>query len=63
MPYFVKEKEMEAEKMVNNIIIVVFSLIALAGGIFGWWLDHGGTSEDTKKDESKKEGKSKDEKN
>ena len=53
----------EVREMLTNII-------AIAAGIWVWWLENGGSSEDSKKDDDIKyndieetEGKSKDEKN
>jgi len=37
--------------MISNIIVAIMSVIALAAGIFGWWIENGGSSEDPKKDE------------
>ena len=56
--------------MFTNIIVAIMSVIAIAAGIWGWWLENGGSSEGSKKDDDIKyndieetEGKSKDEKN
>ena len=56
--------------MLSNILVVILSVIAIAVGVFGWWMENGGSSEDPKKDEEIKdndteetEGKGEDEKN
>lgn len=56
--------------MISNIIVAIMCVIAIAAGIFGWWMENGGLSEDPKKDEDIKnndieetEGKGDDEKN
>ncbi len=56
--------------MFTNIIVAIMCVIAIVAGIWGWWLENGGSSEDSKKDDDIKyndieetEGKSKDEKN
>ena len=56
--------------MFTNILVAIMCVIAIAAGIWGWWLENGGLSEDSKKDDDIKyndieeiEGKSKDEKN
>mgnify|MGYP003442436537 FL=1 len=60
----------EVREMLTNIIVAIMSVIAIAAGIWVWWLENGGSSEDSKKDDDIKdndieetEGKSKDEKN
>ena len=60
----------EVREMLTNIIVAIMSVIAIAAGIWVWWLENGGSSEDSKKDYDIKyndieeiEGKSKDEKN
>lgn len=60
----------EVREMLTNIIVAIMSVIAIAAGICVWWLENGGSSEDSKKDDDIKyndieetEGKSKDEKN
>ena len=60
----------EVREMLTNIIVAIMSVIAIAAGIWVWWLENGGSSEDPKKDDDIKyndieetEGKSKDEKN
>ncbi len=60
----------EVREMLTNIIVAIMSVIAIAAGIWVWWLENGGLSEDSKKDDDIKdndieetEGKSKDEKN
>ena len=60
----------EVREMFTNIIVAIMSVIAIAAGIWGWWLENGGSSEDSKKyddikynDIEETEGKSKDEKN
>lgn len=37
--------------MVSNIIVGIMCAIVIAAGIFGWCLENGGLSEDSKKDE------------
>ena len=37
--------------MFSNIIVAIMSVIAIAAGIWSWWLDNGGLSEDSKKDD------------
>ena len=56
--------------MLSNILVAIMCVIAIAAGIFGWWMENGGLSEDPKKDEDIKnndieetEGKGDDEKN
>ena len=56
--------------MFTNILVAIMCVIAIAAGIWVWWLENGGSSEDSKKDDDIKyndieetEGKSKDEKN
>lgn len=56
--------------MLSNILVVILSVIAIAAGGFGWWLENGGSFQDSKKDDDIKdndieetEGKSKDEEN
>ena len=56
--------------MFSNILVAILSVIAIAAGIWGWWMENGGLSEDSKKDVDIKdndieetEGKSEDEKN
>lgn len=60
----------EVREMFTNILVAIMCVIAIAAGIWGWWLENGGSSEDFKKDDDIKyndieetEGKSKDEKN
>lgn len=60
----------EVREMLTNIIVAIMSVIAIAAGIWVWWLENGGSSEDSKKyddikynDIEETEGKSKDEKN
>ena len=35
--------------MLSNIVAAIMCLIALAGGIWGWWIENGGSSEESKK--------------
>ena len=37
--------------MLSNIVAVIMCLIALAGGIWGWWIENGGSSEDSNPNE------------
>ena len=37
--------------MFSNILVAIMSVIAIAAGIWGWWLENGGSSEDSKKDD------------
>ena len=37
--------------MLSNIVAAIMSLIALAGVIWGWWIENGGSSEDSNKNE------------
>lgn len=60
----------EVREMLTNIIVAIMSVIAIAAGIWVWWMENGGSSEDSKKyddikynDIEETEGKSKDEKN
>ena len=60
----------EVREMLTNIIVAIMSVIAIAAGIWGWWLENGSSSEDSKKDDDIKdndieeiERKSEDEKN
>lgn len=60
----------EEREMFTSIIVAIMCVIAIAAGIWGWWLENGGSSEDSKKyddikynDIEETEGKSKDEKN
>ena len=53
--------------MVSNIIVGIMCVIALAAGVFGWWMENGGSFQDSKKDDDIKdndieetEGKSED---
>lgn len=41
--------------MLSNIIVAIMFVIAIAAGIFGWWMENGGLSEDPKKDDDKKD--------
>ena len=57
-------------EMFSNILVAILSVIAIAAGIWGWWLENGGSSEDSKMDDVIKdndieeiERKSEDEKN
>ena len=34
-----------------TIVAVIMCLIALAGGIWGWWIENGGSSEDSNQNE------------
>ena len=56
--------------MFSNILVAIMCVIAIAAGIWGWWLENGGSFQDSKKDDAIKdngieetEGKSKDEEN
>lgn len=31
--------------MLNNILVAIMSVIALGAGIFGWWMEHGNSSD------------------
>ena len=33
--------------MLSNIMAAIMCLIALAGGIWGWWIENRGSSEDS----------------
>ena len=33
--------------MLSNIVAAIMCLIALAGGILGWWIENGGSSDDS----------------
>lgn len=37
--------------MLSNIVAAIMCLIALAGGILGWWIENGGSSEDSNPNE------------
>lgn len=37
--------------MLSNIVAVIMCLIALAGGIWGWWIENGGSSDDSNQNE------------
>ena len=39
--------------MLSNIIAAIMCVIAIVAGIFAWWIEKGGLSEDPKKDEDK----------
>ena len=41
--------------MISNIIVAIMCVIAIAAGIFGWWMEKGGLSEEHKKDDDIKE--------
>ena len=41
--------------MFSNILVAIMSVIAIAAGIWGWWLENGGSSEDSKKDDDIKD--------
>ena len=41
--------------MFSNILVAIMSVIAIAAGIWGWWLENGGLSEDSKKDDDIKD--------
>lgn len=65
MPCFAMERE-----VFSNILVAIMCVIAIAAGICGWWLENGGSFQDSKKDDDIKdndieetEGKSKDEEN
>ena len=45
----------EVREMLTNIIVAIMSVIAIAAGIWGWWLENGGLSEDSKKDDDIKD--------
>lgn len=32
--------------MLSNIVIAIMCLIVLAAGIWGWWIENGGSSDD-----------------
>lgn len=56
--------------MFSNILVAIMCVIAIAAGVFGWWMENGGSSEDSKKDDAIKdndkeetEGKSDNEEN
>lgn len=60
----------EVREMFSNILVAIMCVIAIAAGIWGWWLESGGLSENSKKDDAIKdngieetEGKSDDEEN
>lgn len=40
--------------MLSEIVIGVMCAIVIAAGIFGWWLENGGTSDDPEKDGDEK---------
>ena len=56
LPCFVMEKEMEVimNQMLSNIVVAILGVLAVAAGIYGWWVDKGGSSEDPKTDKDKK---------
>lgn len=65
MPCFAMERE-----VFSNILVAIMCVIAIAAGIWGWWLENGGSFQDSKKDDNIKdndieetEGKSEDEEN
>ena len=35
--------------MLLKIVVAIMCLIALAGGIWGWWIENGGSSDESKK--------------
>lgn len=37
--------------MLSNIMAAIMCLIALAGGILGWWIENGGSSDDSNQNE------------
>ena len=41
--------------MVSNIIVGIMCVIALAAGVFGWWMENGGSFQDSKKDDDIKD--------
>ena len=45
----------EEREMLSNIIVAIMFVIAIAAGIFGWWMENGGLSEDPKKDDDNKD--------
>ena len=45
----------EVREMLTNIIVAIMSVIAIAAGIWVWWLENGGSSEDFKKDDDIKD--------
>ena len=45
----------EGREMLSNILVAIMCVIALAAGIFGWWMENGGLSENPKKDEDKED--------
>ena len=56
--------------MYSNILVGIMCVITIAAGIWGWWLENGGSSEDSKREDDIKddeikgtEGKGEDEKN
>ena len=56
--------------MFANILVGIMCVITIAAGLWGWWLENGGSSEDSQKDADIKhnemketKGKGEDEKN
>ena len=37
--------------MLSNIVVAIMCLIALAGGIWGWWIENGGASDGSNQNE------------
>lgn len=37
--------------MLSNIVAAIMCLIALAGGIWGWWIENRGSTEDSNQNE------------
>ena len=37
--------------MLSNIVIAIMCLIVLAAGIWGWWIENGGLSDDSNQNE------------
>ena len=45
----------EAREMISNILAAIMCVIALAAGIYGWWMENGGSKKGGDKKDTKTE--------
>lgn len=36
--------------MISNIVVGIFGVIAVAAGVFSWWIDNGNVKDEDRKD-------------
>ena len=41
--------------MLSNILVAIMCVIALAAGVFGWWMENGGSDKKQKENKSDEE--------